>query len=276
MERMERLIKTVLLLALLPSMVWGATKHIDEDFDDQALDSRLRVYGNDWTALTENTGYTLSEAGNGGSGYCITSGNVQAISVNWGVLGIGNVPNPWPTDEFYVSYWTRYTGVSFSHSDPNIKIGYPHWSGTNNALEIRISNTTGAVQVIPYNGGGLFCASYGIGSCSPPTGGRYATVYSSASGIFDGNWHHLEYYVNMATGDYHVWWDSALIVDQNVETTWAGQIYYLNAGSIDADGSETFTRQIDDIEMWDGMPDSTPAPAPPTISNVTISNGRVQ
>lgn len=262
----------ILMLLALAVPCWGATKYIDEDFDDQAIDSRLRVYGNDWAALSPPS-YNLTTVGRGGSGYCITSGTVQPISVNWGALGVGSVPNPWPTDEFYVSFWIRYTGVTANNADVNIKQAYPHWNGVNNALEIRsIAGTTGSGSYVFYKNASLVCRDHGTISCGGGT--YYAGAYGyPPAGIFDGGWHQIAYYVNMATGAYKLWYDEDLVVEDLADTTLTGQVYYLNAGSIDSDGNEVFTRQIDDVEMWDGMPDSTPAPAPPTLSNVTISGG---
>lgn len=242
MRRAINLMLTIMFIICTTSYAQGATRLIYENFDDQALDSRLRVYGRDWTALSPPS-YNLTSVGHGGTGYCFSSGTNSSAYLNWGVLGIGNVPNPWPSDEMYVSYWMRYPTYTNTNTFENFKFFYPHWNGTNNAFELSYSSGDGAFFCLYKNSG---AANYG---------------WLTLPGQTSGGWHHYEMYVKFSTGVARFWYDGSLKIDRTIGS-WTGSVYYISAPSIDADAVGTFSRQIDDWEVWDGMPNSSTPPTP--------------
>lgn len=247
-----------MVVCLLTCQAQAATRLIYENFDDQAIDSHFTIYGNNWATMSPPQ-YNLTTSGRGGAGYCFASGTLATPYLCYE----NSVPNPWPSNEMYCSWYMRYPTWVQNHTNENVKFFYPHWNGTNNAFELARTSETGAFYCIYRDGGAAAGGSFSLSEQN------------------DTNWHHYETYVNFATGAYYFKIDSITKLSGTVGAI-TGQIYYISIGSIDAtndpnDGSASeFSRQFDDVEIWDGIPDEEPAPAPPTISNVTISNGRVQ
>jgi hypothetical protein len=286
MERMERLIKALLILLVLPSLAWGAELIFSENFDDQTLNSPwvIRRYG--YSAAT--LGHYAWVAGHGtgandGSGYALGSGTIYPIWAEWTpgtTIGDG--------DEVYVSWWMKYPDGCGAIAGHYFKFFYAYFNGVEDKIEMSQNNTTNAFYLL-YNNGSLL----------QDEGGSDAFGYpSSTPGT---TWHHYEVWWKFSTSEYKFWLDrpsgdytseattttpgTYLLVYRNLpDNAWGGGssrvVNTLNAGSMQNDMGEdaqgNTRRYIDDIEVWDGIPDSTPAPAPPIISNCTISNGRVQ
>lgn len=257
---MTRICGLILAVLLVACPCFGATRLVYENFDDQAIDSHFTIYGNSW-ALMSPPQYNLTTAGRGGTGYCFASGTLATPYLCWDV----NVPSPWPSNEMYCSWYMRYPTWVQNHTSENVKFFYPHWNNTTNAWEIaRTAETTG------------YQCIYRSGSCV-----NNISNWFTLTGQNDTNWHHYEVYVNFSTGVCWFKFDGSTILSDTVGSL-AGAMDYISIGSIDATNEPNdgylseFSRQFDDVEIWDGIPDEEPAPALPTISNVTISNGRVQ
>lgn len=245
---MNRIYFTSMLLVIffiLPINAYSSNRLLYENFDDKALDPRLTVFGNNWAILSPPQ-YNLTSAGRGGSGYCFSSGTISTAYISW----MGNstfnpnhaMPNPWPSDEMYVSFWMRYpTG---STGCDNLKFFYPHWNSTESY--VHYSAITGESS--------CYYSAFGHGSALEVGGGAFL------SGASDGNWHHYEFWIKFSTTEHKFWFDGTLKISRNyADGAWnlnGGTVYYISAPSIDAETSDQgkYSRQIDDWEVRDGMP----------------------
>ncbi len=89
----------------------------------------------------------------------------------------------------------------------------------------------------------------------------------------DGQWHHYEFYIKFSEGVSRFWYDGALKVDDVFGTgVWTNEMFYISVPSIDGEAPiGSFSREVDDWEVWDGMPDpvaqrSKTPPAPTEIA----------
>lgn len=227
----------------------AANRLLYENFDDGVIDSRLTVFGNTWNILAPPQ-YTLGEAGRTGSGHSFTSGTLDAAYLCWRT----NVPNPWPTDEFYVSFWMRYPRLVITNStNENLKIFYPHWDGADSYVHYSMSQPNL-----------LYYSAKAKGTM---------VAYSrwiSCPGMTDGAWHHYEFYVKFSKGISKFLYDGVSKVDDAYGAgTWSNKMYYFSIPSVNGRSVPSnlnpgdFTRQVDDVEIWDGMPGSTTQAATP-------------
>lgn len=263
---MERLAKTLLLLLLLPSLAWGATKIFSENFDDQPSKSGIypfiyRIYGAEATASDYQW-----VTGRGGSGYALA--NVSApVWIEWSTDFGGNDPGDWSTNEIYGSSWF-YLPNEFSG---NI-YKYMYWNfGVEDKIEVDLNGTTS-----------LFIETYD----------NSAYVHSSwpSATVSSGTWHHVEIYINFSTHVVRVWYDRpAGDYTSEATTTTVGTYlkYYRVISGWDSNhmdtigfgcfqnGGGTLARYIDDIELWDGIPDEE-SPSTPTITNGGFRNGGIR
>jgi hypothetical protein len=207
---------------------------LSENFDNKVLDSRLVVYNKNW-AVMKPPQYRLDAVGRNGTGRCFSSGTVGEAYPCW----MRNTTAPWPTDELYVSCWMRYP--KFVLTDPaneNIKFFYPHWDGTASYVHFAMTGPS-TVYYSAMAKGAMVAYS------------RWLTC----PGMTDGKWHHYQFYVKFSEGLSRFWYDGALMVDDAYGAgKWSNLVYYISAPSIDADDPGIFSRQIDDLEIWDGLP----------------------
>ncbi|MCK4825922.1 hypothetical protein KA005_59790, partial [bacterium] len=236
---MARLIATMLLsfiILFLSFSTYGfaANRLAYENFDDEQIDSGFTVYGSNWAKLSPPQ-YNLNSVSRNGAGYCFSSGTSPMAYLCWE----SNIPYPWPSDEMYVSFWMRYPTFTSTDSHENIKFFYPHWNGTQSYVHYVMSSRD-TVYYSAKGNGAMLSQSNWLG-CPNQT---------------DGNWHHYEFYVKFSTGISRFWYDGVLKVDHIYgEGNWTpNKIYYISAPSIDAEEPGVFSRQVDDWEVWDGMP----------------------
>jgi hypothetical protein len=224
----------VLYFGLLDTALPAANCLLTENFDHSVLDSRLVVYDKYWKALTPPQ-YKLDAVGRNGGGRCFSSGTVSEAYPCW----MRTLSSAWPSDELYVSFWMRYP--KFVLTDPtneNFKIFYPHWDGTSSYVHYAMSGPN-LVYYSAMANGSLVAYS------------RWLTC----TGMTDGKWHHYQFYVKFSEGLSRFWYDGTLMIDDTYGTgKWTNLVYYVSAPSIDAEEPGLFSRQIDDLEMWDGMP----------------------
>jgi len=155
----------------------------------------------------------------------------------------------WPADEMYVSFWMRYPTFTSTDAHENIKFFYPHWNGIAGYVVYCLSSNNGCY----YN-------SRGSDTNLPSV--NWLTCVNQA----DGNWHRYEFYVKFSLGISRFWYDGNSVVnDDYADNVWGEVInmYYLTFGAQDSEEVGIFTRQIDDIEVWDGMPAETTDRIPP-------------
>jgi hypothetical protein len=239
--------------ALFPTNSFAASRLLYENFDDQELDSKLRVR-EDLSGYPsgdlEPPQYNLNAVGRTGVGYCFSSGTVNSANLLW----IDDMVDPWPSDEMYVSFWMRYPTFKSTDSHENIKFFYPHWSGTDSYVHYCMSSE----DVVYYSarGNGTMISLGNWLDCPDQT---------------DGNWHHYEFYVKFSTGISRFWYDGELVLNHTYgKGKWLpNNMYYIWAPSMDAEEYGTFSRQVDDLEVWDGIP--TP-PNPPQNLHIQQTN----
>lgn len=228
----------VALLILLATPVYSATRRLYENFDDQVVNSplRTRAYGL-WDIVPPQHSW---QTGRGGTGYCFSSGTIHDTFVEW-VVGTS-----WYTNELYFSYYLKYP----SHS--NDTDGY--W---NAKFEYLTVNSGGAWESCAYGHGPV--ESTGASFFTQIRNDAGTPVYSADLGClvnsWDTDWHHYEFYINRTSGIYRFWYDGTLCINQTFGQIWSGSTYTISTPSIDASPLQNvFTRSIDDLEIWDGMP----------------------
>lgn len=240
----------ILTLSFISSDVLASQRRLYETFDDQEVSSPLWVEQVDVGPISPPR-YQFN-TGRGGSGYCFASGTVRDPYLKW------DVNSTWFTQELYVSWWVRFPSYTRDGDGWwNIKMFYPHWDGVKSHIGYFIGQPDGGFTQIGDKNGNLLVNGYG------PT----------PTGIWDGKWHRFEHYINFEKGLYKFWYDrpvgnwtdgSYLLSNYNFGTgKWTNNLYYITIGGQDSQTANVFTREIDDIEIWDGMPDSTPAPKAP-------------
>ncbi|HPW68460.1 MAG: hypothetical protein WDA72_00855 [Desulfomonilia bacterium] len=243
-KAIQLLIGIIIVLALYPVNGYSAQCVLSEDFDDQALDERLTVYGKNWQALSPPQ-YNLNAAGRNAGGYAFSSGTTNMAHLCW--MG-ETMLSPWPTDELYVSFWMRYPTFSRSDSMENLKVFYPHWENARSYVHFTLSDSNTIYYSAMANGTLL-------------TGGNWL----DCPGQTDGAWHHYEFYINFAAGISRFWYDGKLKVDDIFGTgVWTNSVYSIMVPSIDGEEPGNFSRQVDDLDIWDGMP----APGDLAVQNV--------
>lgn len=258
MSTIGKLTTMVFIILTLTYMdALAANRLLYENFDNQKIDtSRFIVYGHNWAVLNPPQ-YNLTSVGRNGTGYCFSSGSVSEAHLCWKK----NVPNPWPTDEFYVSFWMRYPTFSQTDSHENLKLFYPHWDGVDSYVHYAMCNKDS-----------IYYSAKGKGAFL--TQGRWLTCPNQT----DGKWHRYEFYVKFSAGIHKFWYDGKLTVNDNFGSgKWTRAMYYISTPSIDAEEPGSFSRQIDDLEIWDGMPTAT-APqdtVPPYLTDVSPVSGAV-
>lgn len=238
----------ILSLILFVFPCYASDRILYENFDDQEVTVPLTAVDGDTTPLVEGDDYTWA-TGYGGTGYAIffrLTDNRDSV-IWWGYDY--PVTDPWPSDEMYFSFWMRYPDFTSTDSHENMKIFYPHWDGTSSYVHYALADD----HTVYYsaNGDGSVLTDANWLNCPNMT---------------DGNWHHYEWYIKFSTGISKFWYDDVLKVDDVFGTGhWTNDIYYIAAPSIDAEEVATFSRQVDEWELWDGMPDAD--------TTISISSG---
>lgn len=237
---MSRTVKLTTLVILGFVFAWvnvqAANRLLYENFNDQALDGRLTVYDKHWNVL-RSPQYNLTAVGRNSTGRCFSSGTCNEAFLVWQ----RQVPRPWPTSEFYVSFWMRYP--TYRVTDPvneNFKIFYPHWNGSTSYVHFSMANRN-AVYYSAKGRGVMLTYSRWL-NCPNMT---------------DGRWHHYEFYVGFSTGVSQFKYDGVLLLDDEYgKGKWTNDMYYFPVPSIDAEETGSFSRQVDDLEIWDGVPNA--------------------
>lgn len=235
MSMMNRLIMiSALLLVLSPIHGYASSCLFFEDFNDQILDERCMVYGHNWAKLNLPE-YNLDAAGRDGTGYAFSSGTVNEANLYWGQ---DKIPSPWPTDEMYVSFWMRYPTFTSTDDMENIKVFYPHWNQASSYVHFSMAGS-----------GSIYYSASGKGSML--TTGNWLDCPNQT----DGQWHHYEFYIKFSEGISRFWYDGAQKVDDAFGSgVWTNEMFYISVPSIDGEAPGNFSRQVDDWEVWDGMP----------------------
>jgi hypothetical protein len=256
------LIFSFIVLVIRVPFLHSATLKYSEDFENHILNqpstgriSVVRSIG-PLVTCTEGVDYVLDAKGRNGSNGSFLSlqreGLLDAECWMWWVYG-----DTWPTNEIYVSMWVAYPHFVNTDSHENIKLFYPHWDGTDSYVAWDLSNPNAYYH-------------------SERSHGEYITNsnWISTPNAADGNFHHYEFFIDVANTIHRFWYDGVLVWDnKGTDVLWTTplNLYYLTFGMIDAEEHGDFTRQFDDIEVWDGMP--TNNAIPPPVPTVTVPQG---
>lgn len=224
--------------------IHAANRVYYENFDDKVVDSPISV---------SNSGYTWA-TGRSGSGYSFYLRESDEPDTTMCVY-----PGNWPTGEVYISYWMRYPTYNPSPDGKidNMKILYMHLGSSANQN---------------YSATDMYRSDYLHTSANSVSKYLGVSDYGPDRSLVDGAWHRYEWYFNLSTETIKVWVNGSKRLDKTYNTgSWpTDKIYRICAPSIDAGMTNSFSRQIDDWEVWDGMASgstsstsSTSATAPP-------------
>jgi len=239
----------ILVLICNPGLTSAASLIYSEDFEDQDIDqpsvgsiSVVRSIG-PLINCTNGVDYVVDEPGRDESNGSFLSlqlvDNLSAECWLWWPYS-----TQWPTNQMYVSFWARYPHFTSTDAHENIKLFYPHWDGVDSYVAYDLSS-----EDVMYH--------------SEKSNGEYVSTgnWLTVPNQTDGNWHHYEFYLDIEQGISSFTYDGSVVWDQNWGPgTWTTpwDLYYITIGMIDAEEQGDFTRQFDDIEIWDGLPGDTP------------------
>ncbi|MDW7646069.1 MAG: hypothetical protein SCI25_13625 [Desulfuromonadales bacterium] len=222
-----------LTIVLFVGQAMASNRLLYENFDDGSIDSKITPWISAGVVASVPQ-YNLNQVGRGGVGYCFSSGTVDQVHL----AAINSLPNPWPSEEMYFSFWMRYPTFTPTDANENFKFFYPHWNGTESYVHYSATGNNTVYYSAKMNGTMVS-----------------ASNWLTFPNMMDGNWHHYEFYINFQTGASKAWYDGVLKADHVYGPGWSvGEMYYIAAPSIDAEETGIFSRQVDDWEVWDGMP----------------------
>jgi hypothetical protein len=260
-----KLLKATIILAivLLAFNAQAANILVDEDFDDQSVDRPLMVKHAADGDVTDQVGTAYSfVTDRHGTGYAIyqSSWDWRHLTTPW----YGPGPGQWPTDELYFSVWMKYVSIS---SDNGYNIGgkffYPHFGGGSQYVHMGFTSHSGY-----------------FASTISSTGGT-SGYYGFDGAPVDGKWHRYEWYIRFSDGRVRFRFDGqgslatgeGLSYNRTVGRI-SSNVYYISFPGICDKGcydtGTQYTRQWDDIEVWDGIP-GEPFNYPPNITLTTPS-----
>lgn len=250
-----------LFVFLNPFNVMAATKLFFDDFESGTLSK----WATTTSGVTNSTDYA-----HGGTRTSKVDYGVGALQANVADLGVSA-----PTDEFYMVYWIRigdaYRNPYLGFKWTRLKHGNVDGIQTEFYLNSETWDSTGH--------------SYqtGTGGLDYPN-----TGYSWNDSFDDGTWHKVEVFGKyntggLANGTCRIWFDGVQRLNDTTYTwrngDYASDIFSLfyipsNAG----DGSHFVATgdivYIDDVEIWDGMPDETPLEPVAGLTGVTTGTFR--
>jgi len=235
------LLITLIVINFANSEVFAANRLIYENFDDQKISSPVYLgQGNSYTWVTGRNG--------SGSAIFFRLSDNRDSGICW-------QPGKWPTDEVYISNWMRYPDFTRDSGGAieNMKILYLHIT---------------APSTPNYSATDIYAPTYLHTSVN--INGKSAIKDYGTVNVTDGKWHHYEWYFNIANGTVRLWIDGNKELDKSCGPGWpTGSIYRICSPSIDAGEESTFSRQIDDWEVWDGMPSGSQTTSTTTSNSST-------
>jgi len=227
--------------------------------------------------------------------YCLRGNqNIWRVDPITGAYGLSNALLDWrgaghdigtkTPNEMYFSYWFRHDDHTWAGSE----------SGDGKLFYFIDVNYSTRAQ---YVGGQL--ANHGLGITY--SNGAYSDAWARDSANWGysklnlghpnvspsttGTWRHFEYYINYNQHYFKFWVDGNLLkptngryadgeidYDPELDIHWKGfQFFYIHAAQVDqsSDGTGYYNGwQIDDLEVWDGMPGTQP-----TLYTLTVNSG---
>jgi hypothetical protein len=178
-----------------------------------------------------------------------------------------------------------YGGIAVNYTNFYVEEnnGYPRID-LQDGLNITSNHSVGCTtETRPVNGCCADCDNNGIGDCYDYSGGTYTNgrTFDGPSAVFTGSttWKHVEARLKMnsisggvavADGILQYWLDDVLIINLTGVIIRTNQhatmtLQELALAPYIGDGSPvTQSMYIDDLEVWDGVPDITNDPPPPT------------
>jgi hypothetical protein len=292
---------TMAYVLLSYSLVFSASLVFNENFEDgNASDTFGSSYASYWqthincTEVVTNTPHSgnysfrgsLSESGSidniSNEPGCVNAHN----SFGQGPASYGNTSNfnvgTIDSGEFYLSWWVKFDSGELANllSDTH-KMLYLYTNGSANNLIMSVSDSRQLRLFV--NADNQAGYPYTAGD-NPDNNYQYGYNLGVVPSLDDGNWHKFEFYAKWGTGGgsnsaIKVAVDDTNVLDVNnaVAIYQTGDHVWTAAlpSNLSAAGTAVSSVgwQVDDIEIWDGLPDTTTPPpvaiiAPP--SNLRI------
>jgi len=276
------------LVGLLSVSASAATRLYYQGFETTGWESQFTG-----RSTWEDHVVRVSNAPRSGSYALRGNQNIWRIDPITGAYGLSNNLLDWrggydiatkTPNEMYFSYWFRHDDHTWAGSE----------SGDGKLFYFVDTNyNTGAMYIGGQLANSNLTITYANGSYSSDwarleENWGYSKLYLSHPNVSpstSGQWRHFEYYINY-NQHYFTFWidgnrlianegrypDGKLYYDSNLNIHWKGiQFFYIHAAQVDqsSDGTGYYNGwQIDDLEVWDGMPGTTP-----TVYTLTVNSG---
>jgi len=224
---------------------YAANKILYENFDDKNFNNG--TFG----SISEEQGSGATWVSDGNGGYARSEYHAAGSSNQPSRLKF-SPGKEWPTNLVFVRYKLRWVSYnSSSTGNQNIKIfrllkdsNHYYWH-----------HATAAGETPHYTMFNIY--SHGTKN------GDWA--YPTLSNSSNGQWHTLAYLLNLTNGNGKFWFDKDPLKDsptaeiQPPSFDWNDRNFSYFAVPADDGGlnDATYTRQYDDVEVWDGMPSSS-------------------
>ncbi len=254
----------------------AATLLYSENFDDQDLD-QPSVGSILYRSETGNPATPSYSTGRLGTGYCATGVANDSLYLQW------DYGATWPSDEMYVTWYVKFDNY-VKNSDvtqmDNIKAFYPHFNVTGGTAYDRYWSVSRDSKT-SFFWSSMECRQSIDGNCANSADTFNTGNYVTVPNMMDGNWHKMAMYIKFSTYQLQIWMDDTRYLNFNgTDGVYGGAsphpyIGYLTVDAEDSQTQESFTKYIDDVEIWDGMPEDD-APSTPTIRSGGIRSGGIR
>jgi len=293
----DRSLAELLVLILAMSVLWGSSvQEVSGATRVAYLGFETEGWEDEFTGRSTWEGHVkrVTNAPHTGS-YCLRGNqNIWRIDPITNAYGLSNALLDWrgaghdihteTPNEMYLSYWFRHDDHTWAGSEGGdgklfyfIDVNY-----NTRAMYVGGQLATNNIGITYSNG------AYSDAWARDPDNWGYSKLYlgnPNVSPSTTGTWRHFEYYINYNQHYFKFWIDGNLLkptngkypdgklyYDSNLNIHWKGfQFFYIHAAQVDqsSDGTGYYNGwQIDDLEVWDGMPG-----APPTVYTLTVNSG---
>jgi hypothetical protein len=249
------LVPFVLFCLAISSNIYASNRIVYDTFNSQSwTQGTFGSVGED-----SSTTDPSSWQSDGSGGYCRQSTHTAGSGGQPSRLMFSPGQN-WPTDTVFVRYKMRFTHWSGSgSSNPNVK--YFRLYKDSSHLYWHMANQSTNAGYILFN-------TNSNGSCG---GACQDSLNYTMSGLADGNWHTLAFLLTLSTGNGKFWYDRDPSLSPSAQispsrTDWGDRNFMYLVTPADQGGTGdiiTYTRQYDNVEIWDGMPGQDQSPPPP-------------
>jgi hypothetical protein len=249
----------VLLLFCFPTLSLAATQYCDMQFEENHTDT---LGG----CTPSNSGYGSFVSGH--DGYAFRSshaGDDGSGSDDYTIPYYGFDERMNDTGEIYIEWWVKYES-DYTNSSQNVKWAWTGQSASYSHLEIIWRGGSSWIWQLSGSGAGFDC-------------GTDVSKNPSTHNITKGVWHHVEIYIKdtgtCATSQLTVWVDDVEKTYTNVDWGTIKDAGWISSPAINATSNQPEGEgwwQIDQFEVWDGLPGADTTSPTVTISTADPSN----